>query len=475
MTTGVRDHQLELDLEQQRNRDAAADKAPETAPAAVDPHNAPRPRRDSVATCAPAAAELEPRLALEKVPTYMQPSLPWRERLMHFTFAWYTLTMSTSGIALILAITPHRFPGLSYIGLVIFILDLVFFAIISIALVLRFVLYKPTVRRVFTHPTEALFIPTLFLSVAAILTNIKQYTALFLPANAGPASPSLSGFLRVTFWIYLAVTFAFSIIQYHLLFTVKAERRLTLGAMTPAWILPIFPVMLTGTLAGSFSDTQPADQALAIDCAGLAAQGLGILVSVFFFATYLHRLMAYGLPVQRPGMFIAVGPPSFTCAALVAIAADVPRIFAALYPSPSSPSYSAAAAAPTTAVIASALAGLGDTDTLAAGIQLLALSAAVFLWGLSFWFFASASAAVAAAGMPDARFHLSWWSFVFPNVGFCIATVRIGAALHSDGVLWLASVMTALLFLAWLVIGYRCVRAVYRREIVWPGHDEDSD
>lgn len=34
----------------------------------------------------------EPRLLLERIPTILQPSIPWRKRLMHFTFAWYTVT-----------------------------------------------------------------------------------------------------------------------------------------------------------------------------------------------------------------------------------------------------------------------------------------------------------------------------------------------------------------------------------------------
>jgi hypothetical protein len=29
---------------------------------------------------------------IDRVPTYLQPSMPLRERLNHFTFAWYTLT-----------------------------------------------------------------------------------------------------------------------------------------------------------------------------------------------------------------------------------------------------------------------------------------------------------------------------------------------------------------------------------------------
>ena len=364
--------------------------------------------------------------------------------------------MSTSGVSLILALTPYRFKGLSTIGLVIFLLDLVFFVFISIAIILRFILYRRTFRHAFTHPTEALFVSTFFLSIAAILANVAEYGRLFLGANE-VRHDGLAGFLNVAFWVYLGTTFVFSVFQYHLLFTVKEERRLTVSAMTPAWILPIFPVMLAGTLAGTFSKTQPADLAVSMLCAGLAAQGLGILVSVFFYATYLSRLMAFGLPAQRPGMFIAVGPPSFTCAALVAMAADVPRIFAD----------------PSIAEV-TVLAGLGDPATLAAGVRLLAINSAVFLWGLSFWFFTSAMAAV-VAGMPDRKFHLSWWSFVFPNVGFTTSTIRIGLAFGSKGILWVATVKTVFLFVAWAFIGFRCIRAVYKREIVWPGHDEDSN
>lgn len=269
----------------------------------------------------------------------------------------------------------------------------------------------------------------------------------------------MAGFLKIAFWVYLAVTFAFSVLQYHLLFTVKDERRLKVSAMTPAWILPIFPVMLAGTLAASAAKYQgDATVALGILSAGLASQGLGMLVSVFFYATYLSRLMAFGLPAQRPGMFIAVGPPSFTCAAFIAMADQVPRIFEGLDAG---------------GKVGWFMGVGGDTATLAAGVRLLAINAAVFLWGLSFWFFVSAVAAV-VAGSPDRRFHLSWWSFVFPNVGFVMSTIRIGQSLGSEGLLWLSSVMTICLVIAWVFIAVRCLRAVHRREIMWPGHDEDS-
>lgn len=367
--------------------------------------------------------------------------------------------MSTSGISLVMALTPHRFEGLNYIGLVLFIFDVLLFVLITVSLIFRFTIHRHTFRKALTHPTEALFISTFFLSIAAILTNMDEYGNIFL---GDTAKTGLSKFLQAAFWIYLTVTFLFSVLMYHLLFTVKEERRLTVDVMTPAWILPIFPVMLAGTLAGSFSRQLPAGQAFAVLCAGLAAQGLGLLVSLFMYSTYLSRLMAYGLPGQRPGMFIAVGPPSFTCAALVAMAADVPRVFTQLASDSSG-----------SAVELSALTGRGDVATLAAGVRLLAIAASMFLWGLSFWFLVSALAGV-ASGMPDRKFHLSWWSFVFPNVGFTIATIRMGGAIGSEGLLWASTGMTICLVIVWLFIVFRCILAVFRREIVWPGHDEDQ-
>lgn len=57
-------------------------------------------------------------------------------------------------------------------------------------------------------------------------------------------------------------------------------------------------------------------------------------------------------------------------------------------------------------IVVSDLTGAGDVATLAAGIRVAAVVSAVFLWGLSFWFFTSAVVAV-IAGMPDQKFHLS--------------------------------------------------------------------
>ncbi|KAL1838053.1 hypothetical protein VTJ49DRAFT_3101 [Mycothermus thermophilus] len=307
---------------------------------------------------------------LERVPTLVQPSLPWRNRLMHFTFAWYTVTMSTAGVALTLALIPYRFPGLSYIGLALFLLDVAFFVLISAAILARFLLYHPTLRRAFTRPSEALFVSTLFLSVAAMLSNTAVYARIFL--SEAKVQRLARGFLRPAFWVYLGLAFACSVLQYHLLFTVKKPaRRLRVDAMTPAWILPVFPVMLAGTLAGTCATELPDPrQAVAIMAAGLAAQGTGWAVSCFMYATYLSRLMVFGLPVQRPGMFIAVGPPSFTSLALVTMAGEVPRVLEGLAGQAATERVNGRGGSSLSVWAVAAGLGEGETRALAASVQI---------------------------------------------------------------------------------------------------------
>ena len=72
-------------------------------------------------------------------------------------------------------------------------------------------------------------------------------------------------------------------------------------------------------------------------------------------------------------------------------------------------------------------------------------------------------------------FHLSWWSFIFPNTGFIIAAISIGQAIESKAILWTASVATVLQVAAWLGVGVAHTRAVWRKDICWPGKDEDHD
>lgn len=243
---------------------------------------------------------------------------PWLARLKHFTWANFTLPMSTGGLAVLLAeeTQGYTFPGLQTIGKVVYVLDLVLFALVVAAITYRFAAYPGTLKKSVVHPTEGLFLGTSTLSLASIISGVARYG---IPS----CGPWLVAAYRVLFWLYFAVTFIIAVGQYALLFT---SPKLKLSDMTPAWNLPAFSFMLVGTIAATGAGSQPPGQAVPIIVAGLGAQGFGLLVSVFIYACYVARLIQYGFPApnSRPGMFIAVGPPAFTGLALIGLANSFP-------------------------------------------------------------------------------------------------------------------------------------------------------
>jgi tellurite resistance protein TehA-like permease len=96
------------------------------------------------------------------------------------------------------------------------------------------------------------------------------------------------------------------------------------------------------------------------------------------------------------------------------------------------------------------------------------------MWLFSFWLFAIAVLGN-IVGAKAMKFGLSWWAYVFPNVGFMLGTNALGRELASPAILWIASVITILLVAIWMVAAVGCVRAVWTGNIVAPGKDEDKN
>lgn len=365
--------------------------------------------------------------------------------------------MSTGGMALLLSPTvqPHTFTGLKTIGKIVYIFDLATFTTVSLAISYRFTRWRGTFTASLTHPTESLFAATALLSSASIIAGMSSYGVSSISL---PAASWLVTTYRVLFWIYVAITFIWAIGAYTLLFTSPA---LKIQDMTPAWDLPIFPFMLSGTIAASGAEFQPADQAVPMIVAGLTAQGLGFIMSILMYASYIRRMVQYGFPnvAARPAMFIAVGPPAFTTLTILGLANDWPRVYI---------NYFGDQVSYPTDFLNSQQQQLVTIHIL----RVLATMSAVFMWSLSAWFFAIAVIAC-LQGVRQMKFKLNWWAFVFPNVGFTIATISLGKTFESEGVKWVGSIMTIGIVAMWLFVAANHIRAVWNRDILWEGKDED--
>ncbi|GKZ32540.1 hypothetical protein AbraIFM66950_002021 [Aspergillus brasiliensis] len=359
-----------------------------------------------------------------------------RERLHHFTWAWYTLTMSCGGLALLIVNQPHSFKGLKDIARVVYCLNLAFFVIVTSLMAVRFILHK-NMWQSLGHDREGLFFPTFWLSIATMITGLYK-------CFGDDSSEKFTKCLQVLFWIYCGCTMITAVVQYSFVF---ATHKYHLQTMMPSWILPAFPVMLSGTIASVIAVGQPASSGVPMVIAGITFQGLGFSISFMMYAHYIGRLMETGLPSpeHRPGMFICVGPPAFTALALVGMAKALPDDFQVI----------------------------GDPHAVIDGrvMLFLAVSAAIFLWALSFWFFCIAVVAVVRS--PPTGFHLNWFAMVFPNTGFTLATITLGNMFDSPGVKGVATAMSLCVIIMFIFVLVSAIRAVIRKDIMWPGQDED--
>ena len=95
--------------------------------------------------------------------------------------------------------------------------------------------------------------------------------------------------------------------QYYILFH---KERLNVADAMPAWIFPIYPLLVVGPMAGAMIPSQSEEAGWKMWIAGVCLQGLGWIVALMMYSIYTQRLMASELPSPpvRPGMYVSVGP-----------------------------------------------------------------------------------------------------------------------------------------------------------------------
>ncbi|OTB04106.1 hypothetical protein M426DRAFT_321204 [Hypoxylon sp. CI-4A] len=306
---------------------------------------------------------------------------------------------------------------------------------------MRFMMVPGSFMHSFLDQTEALFIPAVVVSTATILINTCEY-------GITETGPWLQHVMEWLFWIYTVVCVVASAGMYLILWSTQI---FPIHTMTPVWVFPGYPLLLTAPFASTLisantaATSNPPINRLAIAMCAITIQGTGFLISFMICAAFIYRLMTQKLPrdMQRPGVFISIGPSGFTVAGIVSLGQQAQ------------------------VVIPDSFAGSNHSVII---LRLLSTMIGLWLWGLSVWFFLVSVGSLWKYTRPTHKmpFQMTWWSFVFPNTALVTATLALAGALGSNGLQICGCVMAALLIVVWLLVFATMLRCLWKRELLWP-------
>ncbi|KAL7937510.1 voltage-dependent anion channel domain-containing protein [Trichoderma chlorosporum] len=354
-----------------------------------------------------------------------------RDRIACYQWTFFTMTMATGGVSSALHGLVYQAEWVTGFGVFFCLLNIVLFLINCVLLSMRFYLRPGSLTKSFTDQVESL--------IAVILINVCQY-------GVPHCGVWLIKTLQILFWIYTGLSAVASAGLYLILWSTLV---FPIHMMTPTWVFPAYPLMLTAPFAGNLiaaaSNTGRINvlYSPAVALSAVTTQGTGCLISLMISAAFIYRLMTQKLPrdFQRPGV-VSVFPgfktgsgPQLGSQAHVILPPDF-------------------------------LGTVNGADI----IKIFSILVALWLWGLSMWFFLVSVGSLwkylrMRKGMP---FQMTWWSFVFPNTALVTTTEIMGNIFESRGLQLFGCAMTIALIMTWVTIFATMIACIKQRKLLWP-------
>ncbi|PYI20097.1 malate permease [Aspergillus violaceofuscus CBS 115571] len=373
-------------------------------------------------------------MACQSNSTSTEPSkhdVGWRRVVRHFTPSWFSVTMGTGIVSILLNTLPYNGQWLYWISVVIFALNVLLFATGCIITLLRYTLYPEIFFAMIRHPVQSMFIGTFPMGFATI---INMFCFVCVPAW-GEWSRNFAWGL----WIFDAV---FSVITaLSLPFLLMAHGSETqLSSMTAVWLLPIVSCIVAASSGAIVADVLPNPQhALWTVLVSYILWGIGLPLALMVMVIYLQRLTLHKLPPKAVivSVFLPLGPLGQGGFGIMKLGRAAQTIFP-------------------------------QTQTLEAGSGSGSGSGAVFytmgfLVGLILWSFGLVWLFLAIASIARCRsfpFNIGWWGFTFPLGVFATSTCQLGKELPSEFFRVLGTILSVCVVVLWGVVGVGTLQGV---------------
>ncbi|KAF2644526.1 hypothetical protein P280DRAFT_173589 [Massarina eburnea CBS 473.64] len=346
--------------------------------------------------------------------------------IKNFSPIWFSISMDTGIISIIMNLLPWQFNGLGILATIMFVWNLVLFSIFTLISIARLFRHGRHVQSELYDSTEQMSYQAA--PAIAYLTLVAQ-VSLTCSTAWGHRFTILA---YVLWWIGLVWTV--TLCSWSVLFLSKyhfTENK----RLPPAIFFPLIGVITQGTVGGlvvNYSAGLSATLAIPIIIVSFMLIGYSFFLSIMYYTIYFHQLLTVGPPQKAtiPSMVVTIGPLGqfATSIQLLGTAASSKRLFA---------DYNQG-----TFLTASAAESL---TTICVVLALMAMGFG-FLWITVAWYHVVES--LVKRQLP---FSLTWWSLIFPIGVYTTALLNLSKAMDSSGFRGLTAALLVFLLIVYFV------------------------
>ncbi len=346
--------------------------------------------------------------------------------IRQFTPNWFTVSMGTGVVALIIsefpmlkALTWQLGTGLWYFNILLFVLFTVLYG-------LRWAFYPHEAKQIFQHPSMSLFLGTIPMALATILNGFLKY--------GQPIYGDTAVQIAQTLW-YADVVLAL-LVAWVVPFAMYRHQEHALQQMTAVWLLPIVACEVAASSGGLLLGHLAADtHAVAILLGSYVLWGVSVLPAFAILTILMLRLVLHKLPEKELAVssWLALGPIGTAALALLVLGHQAPMLMASL-----------------------GLAQLGQL------FQQAGILASLILLGFGLWWLGIAVLTTLHHAKQDLPFNLGWWGLTFPLGVYTLAILTLAQQLNLAFLYAVGYAFAAILMLLWSLVATKTAHGFYQ-------------
>lgn len=313
-----------------------------------------------------------------------------KDVIRHFTPNWFTATMGTGVVSMILIQLPFAKSFLFMLATLLWQFNIVLFSVFSVLYLLRWLLFPHEAKQIFNHPNMSLFLGAIPMGLATILNGFLSFGIGLYGEVAVHIAQAL--------W-YIDVFLALAI-AWIVPFCMFSRQNHQLHTMTAIWLLPVVACEVAASSAGMLVAHLPADvHSFHLLLAGYVLWGISVLPAFAILTILMLRMALHQLPEKEVAIssWLSLGPIGTGALGLLLLGEQAQRVFV----------------------------NVGFPE-LAHVFQALGVVGSLVLLGFGLWWLGLAILTTLRHAKTGIPFNLGWWGLTFPFGVFILALFNLG-------------------------------------------------